>query len=96
MKRLYTLLLTAALSSTLIALPAASATTSSQLTAIQANEISTAYDHLTGDFYKKVDPQAVINSVRSELLFAMRTAGIKNASLPTARAMNAAANVHAI
>ena len=80
MKRLYTLLIAGAFAGTVLTFSAVSAATTT-LSSTDAGEISTGYDHLTTDFYKRVDPQTVLNSVRSQLLFAMRTAGVKNPSL---------------
>jgi carboxyl-terminal processing protease len=98
MKRFYTLLTAGLLAATLMQLPAASAApATAALSAEDAGEIATSYDHLTNDFYKKIAPQTVLNSVRNQLLFAMRTAGIKKASLPNVHAMQlAAANVQTI
>ncbi|MFY9632215.1 MAG: S41 family peptidase [Candidatus Cybelea sp.] len=52
------------------------------LPASDAGEVSTSYTYLTENFYRKVDPQAVLDSVRTTLLSAMRTAGVKHAALP--------------
>jgi carboxyl-terminal processing protease len=52
------------------------------LPASDAGEVSTSYTYLTENFYRKVDPQAVLDSVRTTLLAAMRTAGVKHAALP--------------
>jgi carboxyl-terminal processing protease len=97
MKRLYTLLLVATLAGTLVRLPSASAADAAHLSSLEASEIATSYEHLTTDYYKKVDPQTVIDSVRLQLLQAMRTAGVKNASIPEIHAADApATNVRAI
>jgi carboxyl-terminal processing protease len=97
MKRFYRILFAAALSSMLIQLPAAFAAPSQQLSAVEAEEISTSYGYLTDNFYKKVDPQVVLDSVRAELLSAMRTAGVKHAELPSVHAgESASANVREI
>jgi carboxyl-terminal processing protease len=53
-----------------------------QLSGTDAGEISSSYTYLVENFYKKVDDQAVLDSVRATLLSAMRTAGVKNAALP--------------
>jgi carboxyl-terminal processing protease len=93
MKRTLLILCTAALIVAPIAAPAAPP----HLSAVDAGEISTSYDYLTNNFYKKVDPQLVLDSIRSELLSAMRTAGIKNAELPAMHSSDAqGTNVHAI
>ncbi|HLY02330.1 MAG TPA: S41 family peptidase [Candidatus Cybelea sp.] len=61
-----------------------------QLSMADAGEVSTSYTYLTENFYKKVDPQAVLDSVRLTLLSAMRTAGVKHAALPAMHAAPAA------
>jgi carboxyl-terminal processing protease len=91
MKRFCSLLLAAALSGALIQLPAASAA-QSQLSSVDAGEIATSYGYLTDNFYKKVDPQVVLDSIRTQLLAAMRTAGVKNAALPVVHAGDASTN----
>jgi carboxyl-terminal processing protease len=97
MKRITTLLLAGLLAASLTQIPAASFAATATISAADQAEIATAYDHLTTDFYKKVDPQVVLDSVRTELLAAMRTAGVKNPSLPAMHANGMAnANTHAI
>ena len=54
MKRLFQFALAIAVFSTMLQLPAASATPST-LSTEDASEISTGYEHLTADFYKKVE-----------------------------------------
>lgn len=96
MKRTLSLLLAGAFAAALIQLPAVSAP-AAHLSALDAAEISTSYTYLTDNFYKKVDQQAVLDSIRTELLGAMRTAGVKHADLPVMHASGAAsANVHEI
>jgi len=78
-----------------VSVAAAAQTTS--LPTLDAAEIATSYDYLLENFYKKVDAQAVLDSIRAQLLSAMRTAGVKNAELPTMHAdQNAVANVREI
>jgi carboxyl-terminal processing protease len=89
MKRFASLLLAGALAGILIQLPGAYAAQPVHLSAVDANEISTGYAYLTGNFYKKVADQAVLDSIRAQLLSAMRTAGIKHASLPVMHASDA-------
>ena len=59
--------------------PAIAPAPAAHLSPADAGEIATSYSYLTDNFYKKVDPQAVLDSVRAELLAAMRTAGVKHA-----------------
>jgi carboxyl-terminal processing protease len=96
MKRFLSLLSAGALSAALIQLPAASAAQAA-LPAADAAEIATSYDYLTDNFYKKVEPQVVLDSVRAQLLAAMRTGGVKHAELRVFHANESAAtNVRAI
>jgi carboxyl-terminal processing protease len=97
MKRFHLVLLVGALAAVIIGLPAASAAQAAHLSSVDAGEISTSYGYLTDNFYKKVDPQVVLDSIRVQLLAAMRTAGVKHADLPPMRAgAVATANVRAI
>src|SRR5271168_766286 len=88
MKRTLVLLVLAALAITSARLVPASAA-APQLSAGDAGEVSTSYTYLTENFYKKVDPQVVLDSVRLTLLSAMRTAGVKHAALPAMHAVAA-------
>ena len=97
MKRFFSILWVAALGAVLIELSAASAAQAPQLTSTDAGEIATGYAYLTDNFYKKVDPQVVLDSVRAQLLSSMRTGGVKHADLPVVHASLAAStNVRAI
>ncbi|MBV8066401.1 MAG: S41 family peptidase [Candidatus Eremiobacteraeota bacterium] len=97
MKRFFSLIAAVALSAGLIELSVASAAQAPQLPTMEAGEISTSYGYLTDNFYKKVDPQVVLDSVRTQLLGAMRTAGVKHAELPAMHASDAASsNVRSI
>jgi carboxyl-terminal processing protease len=97
MKRFFSLLWAGALSAVLIELSSASAAQSPHLSAVDAGEIATSYGYLTDNFYKKVDQQIVVDSVRAQLLAALRTAGVKHAELPVIHANDAATtNVRAI
>ncbi|MGA8532750.1 MAG: S41 family peptidase [Candidatus Tumulicola sp.] len=102
MKRFFALFIGAFFATTLVALPAASGTTATpavpaHVSAADAGEIASGYQHLTTDFYKKVDPQTVLATVRAQLLAAMRTAGVAKASLPELKSSDAnGANVRAI
>lgn len=97
MKRFFSILWAAALGAVFIELSAASASQTPQLSSVDAGEIATGYGYLTDNFYKKVDPQVLLDSVRAQLLSAMRTGGIKHADLPVMHASLAAStNVRAI
>lgn len=97
MKRFLSLVWVVALAATLVQLTAASAAPGgAHLSMIDAGEVSTSYNYLTDNFYKKVDPQIVLDSVRSQLLAALRTAGAKHVALPAMHAGTPAFNVHEI
>ncbi len=86
MKRIFPLLWAGGLAVAMIALPAASAVPAAHITLTDAGEVSTSYNYLADNFYKKVDPQVVLDSVRAELISAMRTAGVKQIALPAMHA----------
>lgn len=90
MKRFFSLFWAGALCAAIIQLPAASAA-QAHLSAVDAGELATSYGYLTDNFYKKVDPQVVLDAIRAQLLSAMRTAGVKGAQLPVMHAGEAAA-----
>jgi carboxyl-terminal processing protease len=100
MKRFFALTVGALFGAALVVVHAPSTTAAvpaAQISQADAGEISSAYAHLTSDYYKKVDPQTVLDSVRSQLIFALRTAGIAHTALPVMRSNDAAgANVRSI
>jgi carboxyl-terminal processing protease len=57
------------------------ATPQAGLTTQQANELEASYVHLTVDFYKKVDKQAVLNGARMNLLAYLKAHGVKAPAL---------------
>ena len=86
MKRTLVLTLLLALVATGARPATVSAAALPQLGGVDAAEISTSYSYLTENFYKHVNAQAVLDSVRATLLGAMRTAGLKAAALPPVHA----------
>jgi carboxyl-terminal processing protease len=82
MKRILWPLWAGGLAAALIALPSASAAPAAHLSTVDAGEVSTSYTYLTDNFYQKVDADVVLAAVRTALLAAMRTAGVKHISLP--------------
>jgi carboxyl-terminal processing protease len=102
MKPFFALIIGAFFATMLVALPAASSTVAAAVTPVHispsdAGEIASAYQHLTTDFYKKVDPQTVLTTIHAQLLSAMRTSGVGNTSLPQLRSSDAnGANERAI
>ncbi len=97
MTRNFSFWLAAGLTATLIQLPASAAVPAAHISMMDASEISTSYNYLSDNFYKKVEAQVVLDSVRAQLLAAMRTAGVAHISLPVMHAAGTpAANVHLI
>jgi carboxyl-terminal processing protease len=69
------------------ALPAATPPSSAPtLSAQDANELITSYAHLTTEYYKKVDKQAVFDGVRNNILTMLRADGVANPTLPALHA----------
>ena len=62
--------------------PASTAPSTSGLTPQQANELITSYAHLTTEYYKKVDKQAVFDGVRANIVAYLRANGVVNPTLP--------------
>ncbi len=85
MTRNFSLCLAAGLAAALIQFPAAAAP-AAHLSTVDAGEISTSYSYLSDNYYKKVEPQVVLDSVRTQLVAAMRTAGVKHIALPVMHA----------
>jgi len=51
------------------------------ITQRQATELVTSYAHLTAEFYKKVDKQAVLDGARSGMILFLKAHGVANPSL---------------
>lgn len=82
MKRLTALAAAAALLLAAAQIPAAgSAAAPSGISPLDATEIQFSYDKLRTDFYKKTNPQSIVDGARTELAHELQTAGVK-ASLP--------------
>jgi carboxyl-terminal processing protease len=98
MKRFSNLVLGGLFVAAVTVLPAASTlAASATLSATDSGEIATGYQHLTTDFYKKVDEQAILNSIRAQLLFALKSAGIAHAVITPMKSSDVAgANVRTI
>jgi len=68
-------------------LPAATALASApSLSPQQTNELITSYAHLTTEYYKKVDKQAVFDGVRNNIVAYLRATGVSNPTLPVLHA----------
>jgi len=79
-------LATAALSA-LLALSAASVTAAAPgLSPQQSEELVNTYQHLTSDFYKKVDRQAALDGARTSMIEYLKRHKVANATLPAMRA----------
>lgn len=63
-----------------------STTVASGLTSLENDELQTSYSLLNAEFYKKVDPQAVLDGVRSGLVTYLQKSGVKNPKVPEQRA----------
>jgi len=69
------------------AVPAAGAQASAPaLSPNEASELTTSYAHLTTEYYKKVDRQAVFDGVRNTIVAYLRANGVANATLPALQA----------
>ncbi|MEO6913151.1 MAG: S41 family peptidase [Candidatus Baltobacteraceae bacterium] len=96
MKRLAPLLFIGALILMVMRAPAAPAA-SSGFTPLDAAEIQLGYQNLTQQFYKKTDPQAILNSARKQLLVVLQKGGVANARLASLHAgADAQTNTRAI
>jgi carboxyl-terminal processing protease len=83
MKRLLPAALALSLALSPAALPAATAPASAPgLSSQEANELITSYAHLTTEYYKKVDKQAVFDGVRNNIIAYLRANGVANPTLP--------------
>src|SRR5664279_218792 len=87
MKRLLLASLALLLAAAPTTLPAATAQASAPaLSTQQTNELITSYAHLTTEYYKKVDKQAVFDGVRNNIVAYLRANGVANPTLPALRA----------
>jgi carboxyl-terminal processing protease len=96
MKRTSLFLLACIVAASLVQVRAVPSLAATGLSAQDANEIATSYNYLTTEFYKKVDPQTVLDGVHSQLQSTLKKAGYR-VTLPELHAgTNPTANVHAI
>ncbi len=77
-------------------LPAASAAPPAHLNAADASRIATSYNDLITEFYKKIEPQTVLNSVRDDLNHALKVKHVKATISPMHASTNPQYNVSAI
>jgi carboxyl-terminal processing protease len=96
MKRLLSLALVGGIAAGLLVHIAASAATPlATVSPAQANEITTTYKDLTGEFYKKVDDQQVLDGARAGVVYVLGKHHV-NTKIPTFHAGADDANVRAI
>ena len=83
MKRFTALAAAAALLLAAAQIPAAgsAAAAAAGISPLDATEIQFSYDKLRSDFYKKTDPQSIVDGARTEIGKELQTAGVR-ASLP--------------
>ncbi len=94
-KRPISIALAAALAFAMLQVPAAS--TAAGIAPLDASEVAIAYGHLTQDYYKKTDPQAILNGAHDTLLLMMAKAGVKVPKLAPLRATtNAETNIRIV
>ncbi len=82
MNRALPVLAAAALLGTALTAP----TTASGLTGLESDELQISYSLLSQEFYKKVDPQTVLDGARTEVLEYLTKSGIKNPHVVKPRA----------
>jgi carboxyl-terminal processing protease len=80
MNRLFTAIAACGLALAVIHVPSAGAAAAT-LTQQQADELTASYAYLVTDFYKKVDPQVVLDGSRASMLALFKQEGIKNATV---------------
>ncbi|MDQ6825595.1 MAG: S41 family peptidase [Candidatus Eremiobacteraeota bacterium] len=85
MKRLPSLVLTAALLLSLVHPPAARA---GGLAPLETDELQMSFQRITTEFYKKVDTQSLLDGARTQLLAYLEKNGVKKAVLPAVHARN--------
>ena len=97
MRRLHSTLLAALVAAALVQVPTATPAAPAQaLSPLQASEIAASYQNLTTQYYKKVDPQTVVDSVHDELAAALKRAGVNGSLTPIHATDVATANVRSI
>ncbi|MDQ2991634.1 MAG: S41 family peptidase [Candidatus Eremiobacteraeota bacterium] len=74
-KRPLSMALAAALAFMLVQLPASSA--AAGIAPLDSEEIAVAYGHVTRDYYKKTDPQTILDGAHDTLILMMKHAGVK-------------------
>ena len=98
LKRPFSLALAAVLAFACLHVPASSAAPSAAASAsLDAEEVAATYGHLTQDYYKKTDPQSILNGAHDTLILMMKHAGVKAPKLAAIHAgLDAQGNVSAV
>lgn len=90
-------LLVLALAVAVLAQSAAGAAPAAAISSTDRSDIVESYNYLLSNFYEHATPQAILTSVRADLLATLHSSGVAHATLPAMHASGlAAANVHAI
>ena len=93
MKRLIALTAAATILLAAAKIPASS---SSGLSPLDATEIQFSYEKLRADFYKKTEPQSIVNGARDEISKQLRTAGVTSTLPKIVATENAAVTAKAV
>jgi carboxyl-terminal processing protease len=95
MKRIFAVALAAGLAVTLARMPSASAAPA--ITPQEEDELGVSYAYLVQNFYKKVEPQAVLDGAHANLIAYLKAQGIENPKIVETHAVgDDMANVHAL
>src|SRR5579884_2436560 len=75
---------------------AGSATAAATISPLDATEIQFSYDKLRTDFYKKTDPQVIVDGARTELQKELSTAGVRGSLPPIFASDSVSHTAHAV
>ncbi len=95
-KRPLSIALAAALAFTFLQVPASSVAAAG-VAPLDSEEIAVAYGHITQDYYKKTNPQAILDGAHDTLILMMKHSGVKAPTLaPIHAGLDAQGNVSAV
>ena len=86
MKRLFPVIAAFALTAT--TLHVSSATAAPGLSTLESDELEMSYSLVTTEFYKKVDPQTLLNGARDELIAYLKKNGVASPNVPQLHAVD--------
>ncbi len=86
MKRVFPVIAAFALTAT--TLHVSSATAAPGLSTLESDELEMSYSLVTTEFYKKVDPQTLLNGARDELIAYLKKNGVASPSVPQLKAVD--------